>query len=153
MIEETHDLNKNICENMKWGNYYFWPSLNLKRTFLWCLHSRIEETPVYDACFHELKKLLSNTFVGCNYRSNIIIWKVATHVLFSEKTYSLHPYIQGLMCFSSLLWLLIRLIVYEMYNMKIISLKTRFKYKFDGMLCVICCHILPYIIALTCGQC
>ena len=49
-----HDLNKKSCENMKWGNYCFWLSLNLKTTFVWRLHSRIEETVVEHLCWLQL---------------------------------------------------------------------------------------------------
>src|SRR4051812_19559310 len=45
--------------------------------------------------------------------------------------------------------LLTRLIVHEMYNVKIISLETPFTYEFDCMLCVSC---MSYIITLTFGQ-
>ena len=47
------------------------------------------------------------------------------------------------------IWLLTRLIVHEMYNVKIILLETPFTYEFDCMLCVSC---MSYIITLTFSQ-
>ena len=45
--------------------------------------------------------------------------------------------------------LLIKLILHDMHNVKIISLKAPFTYEFDDVLCVSC---MSYIIALTFGQ-
>ena len=51
--------------------------------------------------------------------------------------------------FQNRLGLLTRLIVHEMYNVKIISLEAPFTYEFDHMLCLSC---MSYIITLTFGQ-
>ena len=80
------------------------------------------------------------------------------HALYSKRknlighnmdSYSLLPSIQGVMRFLRPPLTIDRLIVHDMHNVKIISLKEPFTDEFNGVLCVSC---MSYIIALIFGQ-